>query len=408
MNKESKEIDLFPLFITVLAARWLVVRNVVLTVVLVALISFVLPKKYIATATLMPPSDDNKMAMGFLSDVSVPGLSLPAAASSADILHEMLKSRSVGERVLNRYFCIGSDSLPLYKILKMPSAEIGLLQMRKKVRFVLSKQKILSIIVELGDAKLAADVANAYIEELDQVNQEKSVSQAKNSRVYLESQLQKTHAQLFEATKKLATFQQQNKAVSLENQMAASIQQAGELQGQILNKKIEIGVLQQSMKPGNPVIVRAQQELQEMERRYAEFQYGSAEDGDNSALFLVFNDVPEVAVDLAELMREVKVQETLWQLLNQQYYQTKIEEARNTPTVQILDAATPPPFASSPNKKGLVVVFGMLSFMLTVFWVLAIAYWKRLKTDPAKQSRLQIVSDELEKEKSILNRITKR
>lgn len=393
---EHKEIDLFPPIFAILSARWIIIRNVVITVVIVAALSFLLPKKYIAVATLMPPSEDNKMSMSFLSDVSVPGLSLPGKASTADILVEMLKSRAVGERVLNRRFT--SDSLPLYKIINAPNIELGLIQMRKKARFIQSQQNIISILVELGDAKLAADVANAYVEELDRVNQEKSVSQAKNSRVYLEDQLEQTHAQLLDATRKLASFQQQNKAVSLENQMAASIQQAGELQGEIITKKTEIGVMLQSMKPSNPLVVRAQQELREMERAYAELQTGS---GDDSELYLAFNDVPEVALELAELMREVKVQETVWQLLNQQYYQAKIEEARNTPTVQLLDAATPPPFPSAPNKKSLVLVFAALSFVLTIIWILFLEYWNQVAANPEKQTRLNTIKNELGRDKSI-------
>ncbi len=407
---QGREVDLFPPFMAILAARWIIVRNFVITVLIVAAAVFVLPKKYTAVATLMPPQDDGKMSMsGMLADVSVPGLSLPSTASSADILVEMLKSRAVGERVLQRTFTVKGDSAPLYRILKMPSVEIGLLRMRKIARFLLSKQNIISIVVELGDAQLAADVANAYVEELDHVNQEKSVSRAKNSRLYIESQLKETQKELRAATKKLAEFQQKNKAVSLENQMASSIQQAGELKGQIIAKQVEIGVMLQSMKPQNPLVIRAQSELNELKRRYAELQFGDADVAtDDAEFYLPFAEVPEVALQLAELIRNVKVQETVWQLLNQQYYQAKIEEARNTPTVQALDLAAPSPFPSSPNKKAYVIVFGLLSIVLTILWILMIYYWSLLRQAPQKRERLERIRQELQKDKSILKSIRKK
>ncbi len=409
-SNEIKEIDLFPAMMALLAARWIILRNFVIVVLLVAAATFVMPKKYTAVATLMPPQDEGKMGMSAMfADVSVPGLSLPGSVSSADILVEMLKSRSVGERVLQRTFVFGEDSLQLYKGLKMPSVDVGLLRLRKIARFMLSKQNVISIIVELGNAKLAADVANAFVEELDRINQEKSVSRAKNSRLYIESQLQRTQADLRAATQKLAEFQQQNKAVSLENQMQSSIQQAGELKGQIIAKQVEIGVMLQSMKPQNPLVIRAQSELNELKRRYAEFQFGDADVAtDDAEFYLPFADVPEVALQLAELIRRVKVQETVWQLLNQQYYQAKIEEARNTPTVQVLDSATPPPFPSSPNKKAYVVVFGLLGIVLTMIWVLLDFYWQRINQTPGKQERLQQVRQELGKDKSILNFLRKK
>ena len=411
-NKQPdvKEIDIFPAFMAVLAARWIIVRNFLIVVVLVAAATFVMPKKYVAVATLMPPQDEGKVGMSaMLADVSVPGLSLPGSTSSADILVEMLKSRSVGERVLRRTFHFSGDSLQLYQALKMPSVEVGLLRMRKIARFLLSKQNVISIIVELGDAQLAAKVANAYVEELDRINQQKSVSRAKNSRLYIESQLEQTQMDLRAATQKLAEFQQQNKAVSLENQMQSSIQQAGELKGQIIAKQVEIGVMLQSMRTQNPLVIRAQSELDQLKRRYAELQFGDADVAvDDSEFYLPFADVPEVALQLAELIRDVKVQETVWQLLNQQYYQAKIEEARNTPTVQVLDSAAPPPFPSSPNRKAYVIVFGLLSIVLTKIWVLLTFYWDGLKRAPEKQVRLEHLRQELGKDKSILRWIRKK
>jgi len=409
-ENEIKEIDLFPVFMAMLAARWIILRNFVIVVVLVAAATFVMPKKYTAVATLMPPQDNGKLNMsGMLADMSVPGLSLPAAASSADILVEMLKSRSVGERVLQRTFFVNGDSSVLFRALKMPSVDIGLLRMRKVARFLLSKQGVISIVVELGEAQLAADVANAYVEELDRVNQEKSVSRAKNSRLYIESQLETTQKDLSAATKRLAEFQQKNKAVSLENQMQSSIQQAGELKGQIIAKQVEIGVMRQSMKAQNPLVIRAQSELDQLKRRYAEFQFGDADvTTEDAEFYLPFADVPEVALQLAELIRDVKVQETVWQLLNQQFYQAKIEEARNTPTVQLLDRATPPPFPSSPNKKAYVVVFGLLGIVLTLIWVLIEFYWQGLQQSPEKRERLQHLRQELAKDKSMFTSLRKK
>ena len=409
-SNEIKEIDLFPAMMALLAARWIILRNFVIVVLLVAAATFVMPKKYTAVATLMPPQDEGKMGMSAMfADVSVPGLSLPGSVSSADILVEMLKSRSVGERVLQRTFVFGEDSLQLYKGLKMPSVDVGLLRLRKIARFMLSKQNVISIIVELGNAKLAADVTNAFVEELDRINQEKSVSRAKNSRLYIESQLQRTQADLRAATQKLAEFQQQNKAVSLENQMQSSIQQAGELKGQIIAKQVEIGVMRQSMKAQNPLVIRAQSELDQLKRRYAEFQFGDADvTTEDAEFYLPFADVPEVALQLAELIRDVKVQETVWQLLNQQFYQAKIEEARNTPTVQLLDRATPPPFPSSPNKKAYVVVFGLLGIVLTLIWVLIEFYWQGLQQSPEKRERLQHLRQELAKDKSMFTSLRKK
>lgn len=392
--EKVKEINLLDYVVILVRRRWMIVRNIVITTILVILISFFLPKKYVAVTTLMPPEKQSKNALeGVLSDMAVPGLSLNTGASSSEIMVEILKSRSVGERVLQKYFTLKSDSLPLYQLLKFPSLDIGLIRMRKKARFTVSQQGIITVAVSLGNRKLAAGVANAYVQALDAVNQGKSVSRAKNSRIYIESQLKETEEKLKEGTQKLADFQQKHKAISLEEQMNAAIQQAGEVKGQIIAQEVKLGVMQQTMKSSNPKVVRAQMELDQLKRRYRELQFGKTfKKGDDKDFYLPFADMPEIGLQLAELTRQARVQETVWQLLNQQYYQAKIQEAQDTPTVQVLDRAVPPVFRSSPNRKMLVIVFALLSFFVSILWAFVQEYLVRLNNRPDEKKRLEQIT----------------
>ena len=314
-DNNVKEINLLYFLRIIVLHRWMIGRNLLVTVVLVALISFVLPQKYTSVVTLMPPQDQSKSTMeSVLAEVAVPGLGLPTSgASSSEIMVEILKSRSVNELVLTRFFKSDNDSLPLYKLLHFSSIDKALLKINKLVRFTASKQGIISVAVTTKSRNLAADVANAYVDELDKVNRRKSVSRAKNSRIYIETQLRETEKRLVDVTKELAEFQRQHKAVSMEEQMKAAIQQAGEVKGQIIAKEVQLGVMQQTMKAGNTLVVRAQRELDELNKRYKELQYGNdpAEKG-NSEFYLPFADVPEIGLQLAELTREAKVQETVW------------------------------------------------------------------------------------------------
>ncbi len=394
---ENKEISFFPLIMTVLRARRLVLRNLIGAVVLAAVISLVLPSRWRAVATLMPPQEKEGVSMnGLVAQLNVPGITIPKPATTAQLFVEILRSRSVNERVLGRSFVFKNDSLPLYRILRYPSVNVGLYKMVKKTQFMVQPNDIISVAVELRDPRLAADVANAYVEELDRVIREKNVSRAKNSRVYIESQLAETQEKMRESAERLIAFQQRNKAVSLEAQVQAFVEQAAELSGRIMAKEIEIGVMLQSMTPENPLVVRAQNELAEMRRQAKELEYGKAAAG-QGASFLPFQNIPPVALRLADLLREAKVQETVWQLLNQQYYQAKIEEARNTPTVQILDAAVPPLYRSFPNRKLLVIVAGVLAALLTLLFVAAEEYYRNLQERPDGRRKLEMLRAELAK-----------
>ncbi|MBD3383441.1 hypothetical protein GF407_00820 [candidate division KSB1 bacterium] len=387
MSSVNKEIHLLEYVDLLVQHRWMIIRNMVLVAVIAVIVAFLLPKKYTATATLMPPQEQEKMSMTqALSDLSVPGISLPTPASYSEIMAEILKSRSVNVRVIQRRFFSRSDSLPLYRILDFDNKDQALLYMPQITRFIVTNEGIIKISVTLRDAGLAADVANAFVEELDRVNQKKSVSRAKNSRLYIESQLRQTDQKLDQATKALAEFQREHKAVSLEEQTKASILQAGELKGEILAKELQIGVMLQTMKRRNPLVIRAQRELNELLQQYKQLQSGKDLD-DSNEVIPSLNQVPGLGTELAELMREVKIQETVWQLLNQQYYQTKIQEARDTPTVQVLDAATAPVIPSSPRKKAIVIVFTLLSFILSILWAFVLHYRQSLEQRPEEKQR---------------------
>ena len=114
--------------------------------------------------------------------------------------------------------------------------------------------------------------------------------------------------------------------------------------------------------------------------------------------------LPEVGSRLAELLRDVKVQETVWQLLNQQFYNAKIQEARDTPTVQILDAAVTPERRTRPKRKLLVIVASLLTFVFSMFWAFCLEYVERNR----EQKDFQKMSGMVEELKADYNKLKKK
>jgi uncharacterized protein involved in exopolysaccharide biosynthesis len=387
---QMDEINLLDYMYILVKHRWTIVRNFSLTIGISIIISLILPAKYTAITTLMPPQEQDHFSMtSLLSDVTVPGFNLPTNTSPSEILVEILNSKSVGERVLNRLYSFKKDSCHLFEILDYDSLELALLHIEDFAHFEANEQGIISVTVELKDRILAADVANAFVEELDRIKQEKSVSRAKNSRIYIEYQLHKTEEKLQNAAKELASFQKENKAISLETQLETSIKQAGELKGKIIAKEVQLGVMKQTMKSENPMIIQAQNELNELYKLYREIQFGTINPVDqNDEFYLPFANMPDIGYHLAKLIREVKVQETVWQLLNQQYHQAKIEEARNTPTVQVLDHATPPVLRSSPKRKLIVISFGFIALLFSVLWCFGKEFFERLHSNPDHKQKI--------------------
>ncbi len=380
----TDEIDLLDYLNVIVKRRRMILRNIFYAAIGMALLSFILPNSYTAKATLLPPDEGEQQGLrGLLANSPISMLNLPGVpSSSSDVFAEILKSRSVGEGVLKHQYNYDGEKKNLFEIFDEDSREKALKKLKNSTTISTNEQGIVEISVEVKDADLAAQIANVYVEELDKVNQEKSFSRAKNSRKYIEEQLKITQENLDKASKLLADFQSKNKAVNLEEQTKVAIERAGAIKGTIMAKEVELQVALQTMKKNNPAMVRLQKELDELRKQIHQLQFGnSASPVDQKDYFIPFADVPEVGLKYAELFREVKVQETVWELLNQQYYSAKIQEARDTPTVQVLDDAVPPELRTSPKRKLLVLVASFLAMMFSVFWAFVLEYREKVQQD---------------------------
>jgi len=393
-NSFSEEINLLDYLNVVVKHRRMILRNAFLAGVLMVVVSFLLPKTYTATTTLLPPDDgDSNGLRSLLLNSPTSFLNLPGVrASSSDIFVEILKSRSVAEGVLQRAYDVDNEKRTLYEIWDEESREAAIKKLRKQAKIFSNEQGIVEISVEAETPELAAQIANAYTDELDKVNQEKSFSRAKNSRIYIEEQLKQTATRLQTSSKSLADFQSQYKAVDLEAQTKVALEKAGEIKGTIMAKEVQLKVALQTLKRNNPIISRFQKEVDELRIQYEHLQFGNSVPFEQQKdYFIPFADVPEVGLRLAELLREVRVQETVWQLLNQQFYSAKIQEARDTPTVQVLDTAVPPEQKTKPKRRLLVLVATLLTFSFSIFAAFILEYREKSKDKPEFDKLTQIV-----------------
>lgn len=417
-NKEAnniEEISLLDYVEIIVKRRRMIVRNTILAGLLMALLTFVLPSTYTATTTLLPPDDSDSQGLrGLLAKSPTSFLDLPGmSATSSDIFVEILKSRTVARAVLGTKYDYESQKQDLFSIWGEESKASAISKLHEKTRITSNEQGVITVAVAMRDPDLAAQVAKAYVTHLDRTNQEKSFSRAKNSRIYIEQQLEQTERNLKQASQKLADFQQKFKAVNLEEQTKVAIEKAGEIKGTIMAREVQLEVARQTMKPNNPVILRLQKELDELHRQARELQFGNAATSEEqSDYFIPFSEVPDVGLKFAELIRDVKVQETVWELLNQQYFTAKIQEARDTPTVQVLDEAVPPEKRTSPKRTLLVLVASFLTFMFSIFAAFVMEFGEKIKQQEDEYRRLRNLGQQFREDyqavKATVNRMLQR
>jgi uncharacterized protein involved in exopolysaccharide biosynthesis len=251
-----------------------------------------------------------------------------------------------------------------------------------------SKEGVIAVKVEDADPKLAADIANGYTTTLDRMFAKLGTSEAGRQRAFIAERLEKTEKALRQGEEALRDFQERNKAIVLQEQAKRSIEAAAQAKGQIAAAEVQLQVMRGFATESNPQVVQQKRQIEEMKRQLGQMQYSqglelpseSANPGQpRQEMYVPFTKMPELERDLIRLTRDVKVQETVFTLLTQQFEQAKIAEARDTPMVQILDRAVPAERKSKPSTTVNVAIAALLSLFLGISLAFFLEYLDHIR-----------------------------
>lgn len=331
------------------------------------LISLLLPKIYASTTSILPPQQESSVGMaGMAASQLAGGLGGLAGGflglkSPADLWVGILKSQTVRDAIIDRF-----DLMKLYKAKTVEDARNALDGM---VKINKSKEDIISITVEEKDPQRAALLASAFVEELDKVNKSVVMSAGGRMRSFVEKRLNEQKVELAKIEEGVKGFQEKNGALKLDDQSKAIIDAMGRVKGQLMAKEVELQTLLSFATPNNPQAELLKSQVEELRGSLRELEEGkSGEPISSKSIFIPTTKIPDLALQYARLLRDAKVQETLYGLLTQQYEMARIQEAKDSPTVQVLDVAKVPGKKAKP-KRSLIVILSTLS--ATIFAVFA-------------------------------------
>jgi uncharacterized protein involved in exopolysaccharide biosynthesis len=378
-ESQAEKVNIYTYLAILVAYRRFIFLNLVGVCLIVALLSFLLPSWYRATTTILPPGGEAALGLGAATSLlgAAPGFaasfSLPFMATPSDIVAAILKSRAVGEAVIKK-----EDLMEAYDTESMENA---LRELFSRVQIAVTPEGLISLSYEDRDRVRAAEVANRFMEQSDRIGRETSASQAKSARIFIEQRLAQTQEELTRAEEDLRRFQEENKTILLDDQMRASIEKAAELKAQMVSSQIELNVLSKTMSPTHPGIRSLRSKIDETRKQLEILERGKDEEDPEgkTVLDVPFSEVPSLSLKLARLIREVKIQEGVFELLTQQYEQYKIQETKDTPTLQVLDRAVPPERRARPRRALLVGLSGVLSLFASMVFVFGLEYFKALR-----------------------------
>lgn len=358
MYGEEQELNLLE-FVQVVARRKRLIIGLCGSVIIISVIvSLLLPNGYSATAKVLPPQKESSSIAAMLGQAG--GLAGLAGLTSglggtSDLYLGILKSRSVADAVIDR--------LDLQKIFEKKTPDETRKALEKVVRMQAGKDGIISITAESRDPKMAAALANTFVEELARKSVRLNLTKAGTERIFLEKRLELVKADLSRAEESLKSFQEKNRSLKVDSQAVASIQGLARLKAEIISKEVQLASLKSYQTDENPGVKVLEAAIGKLRSQLSSL----AGSGDNRDWIPAMGSVPNLGLEYARRMRELKTQEAIYEQLTKQYEIAKLTEAKDSSSLQVLDEAVVPAKKSKPTRSLIVILSTVTAFFISIF-----------------------------------------
>jgi uncharacterized protein involved in exopolysaccharide biosynthesis len=257
------------------------------------------------------------------------------------------------------------------------------------------KSGIITIGVTDHDPKRAAAMAQSYVHELDRLVAQVSTSSARRERIFLEERLEAVKAELDNSARNFSDFASKNTAIDIPAQGKAMVEAAARLQGELIFVQSELEGLKQMYTDDNVRVRAARARMDELQKKLNEIggagTEGSAKSEDS--LYPSIRKLPILGVTYADLYRRTKIEETVYELLTEQYELAKVQEAKEIPSVKVLDAAIVPTKRSFPPRTIITVLGTFLGLALAMTWIIGKTRWEAVEaSDPRKEFAMEVLT----------------
>lgn len=386
-------------FIERLALVWhnrqVVYRWTAIGLVISAIVVFLIPVRYTSITRLMPPEQGAGAGMATVL-ASISGKSgggssdlgmlpdLLGFKTSGDLFLGVLKSSTIEDEVINKF-----DLRKVYRLRRYEDT-------RKELegRTDLStdrKSGIITIMVDDHNPQRAQAIAAEYVNQLDHVVTSLNNSAAHKERVFLEQRLDQVNKDLEQSEKDFSVFASANTAIDIKEQGHAMLQAAATVEGQLIAAQTELQELRQLYTDNNVRVRATEAKVDELRRQLKKLggtapapdATGTASNTDED--YPSIRELPALGVPYADLYRRVKVQESIFETLTKQYELAKLEEAKESLSVKVLDPANFPEKKSFPPRMLFIALGGVLSIIFSIVWIRSRERWRNTSPqDPGK------------------------
>jgi uncharacterized protein involved in exopolysaccharide biosynthesis len=383
MPAAGRELDLVGLLVVLAKNKKKILAAAIAGAVVSAGISLTIPNEYRASTKLLPPQQTQSSANALLSQLGgIAGAAVSAAGmkNPSDLYVGMLRSRTVADRIIAQF--------ELKKVYDTDSQERARKLLQDNTTIAAGKDSFIVVDVLDKDKKRVAAIANAYVSELFRLMKTLAVTDAGQRRLFYERQLESTKDNLAAAEIALKKAMDSGGVISVDTESRAALETTARLKAQISAKEIQLTSMRAFVTNSNPDYRRVEEELNGLRTEMSKLENGR---GSNPG------DDKQRGLENIKLMRDLKYQQMLYEVLAKQYEVARIDEAKDPSVIQVLDPAVEPERKAKPWRALIVLISTVAAAFLVACWVVAAeaskqawdgAMWEELKSNLSFRRRL--------------------
>lgn len=391
--QRDKSVDLLDLMIVLLKRKRLIAGGTLGSILLGAVLSFVLTPIYEATLRIAPPTDSlssfSTQLMGQLGGATSLLLGSPLASNTGDLYVGLLKTDAVLDPIV--------DQFQLPQLLEVDTKQEARQILAEEIAYIQSDPRSGIISVTIGDEspQRAAEMANAFFDQLKNLLNRLAITEAGKRRLFFEDQIKTALEQLTHAEVALQAFQESSGVLKLDNQAEAMLAGIASLKAQVTAREVQLQVMKTYATDSNPDLKRIEEELRALQE-----QLRSLEDGDRERapqVMIPTGSIPNLGAEYVRRTREFKYREMLYELLIKQYEAARLEEAKDPALVQLIHPAGVPEKKVKYKLKMMAILGFAVGIFLFTFMAFFLEYLENASRDARNAERFAVVRTCLKK-----------
>jgi tyrosine-protein kinase Etk/Wzc len=372
---DEDEINLLELVRVVVRRKMLIIKICAAAAVLSACYSLTLKNIYTATAKFYPPQKETPIGnLASLIAQAGPLATLGGLGGPGDLYLAITKSRTVTDAVIKR---LDLQKTEEGKMLSLDKARIAVMRTAK---IEVGKDGIITISANSKDPQKAAALANAIVDETVRRSVQLYLTKAGSERLFLERRLETSKIDLKNAESDLKDFQEKHKTIKADAQASVAIDGIAKVRAEIVSKEVQLATLRNSMTDESSDVKALQAGIARLKSQMGAMT-GS---GGGDTVIPATGNLPGICVEYLRKLRDVKIQEAIFEQLSKQYELAKINETKDSSSVQIIDEAVPPARKSGPKRSLIVLISTFVAFIGSIVVIFAQEYLSKISPEDAE------------------------